>query len=172
METKTEILSYNNCKDLKRKTNPKTVAVGAVALLAGLFLILVMTVDAPASNLNILRLSGGWLLCGFGLAMLLICPRHWVYAATGSAVSRRSLDFSMDQLPALRKLLAEGTPFDDVKVSDASRVHIDCYASADRQFVAVQVLQYGALADRALTPAAYLYDVQAANFLKAYTRAE
>lgn len=172
METKTEILSYNNCKDLKRRVNPKTVVVGVVALLAGLYLALMLTVAEPTSNLNMLRLFGGWLLCGFGLALLLFCSRHWVYDPTGSPVGRRSLDFGMEQLPELRKLLAEGTPFEDVRVNDASRVHVDCYASADRRFVAVQVMQYGALADRALTPVAYLYEEQAENFLKAYTRAE
>lgn len=172
MESNTETLSYGTCKDLKRKVNIKSALLGLVTLLAGLYVALCLRVAEPTSNINMLRLFGGWLLTGFGLVTLLFNLRHWVYAATGSAVRRRSLDFGMDQLPALRKLLAEGTPFEGVAVSDVAKVHVDCYASADRRFVAVQVLQYGAISDRPLTPVAFLYDDQAAAFLKAYANAE
>ena len=83
-------------------------------------------------------------------------------------MGKRSLDFGMEQLPALRRLLKD-TGFDDVAINDISKVHIDCYASADHRFVAIQVLQYGALSDRPLTPAGYLYEDRAESFLKEFT---
>ena len=168
MESKFEILSYQNCNDLKKAINPSSVLIGACTLLLGLYLAIFVSVSNPTSNLNMLRLAAGWVLAGFGLVTLVFNPRRWVYDPTGSPVSKRSLDFGMEQLPALRRMLKD-TGFDDVAINDISKVHIDCYASADHRFVAIQVLQYGALSDRPLTPAGYLYEDRAESFLKAFT---
>lgn len=167
MEPKFEILSYNNCKDLKRAVNHTSVIIGAASLLAGLYIAMFVSVNEPTSNLNMLRLAAGWMLTGFGIVMLVFNPRRWVYASTGSPVRRRQLEFGMEQLPKLRSLL-EGTDFDGFAVRDVSRVHIDCYASADRKFAAIQVLQYGTMTEIPLTPAGYLHDGQAETFLKTF----
>ena len=68
----------------------------------------------------------------------------------------------------MRRMLKD-TGFDDVAINDISKVHIDCYASADHRFVAIQVLQYGALSDRPLTPVGYLYEDRAESFIKEFT---
>lgn len=153
MESKFEILSYQNCNDLKKAINPSSVLIGAVTLLLGLYLAFFVSVSDPTSNLNMLRLAAGWVLAGFGLVTLVFNPRRWVYDPTGSPVGKRSLDFGMEQLPALRRMLKD-TGFDDVAINDISKVHIDCYASADHRFVAIQVLQYGALSIIAKTKCA------------------
>lgn len=168
MESKFEILSYQNCNDLKKAINTSSVLIGACTLLLGLYLAFFVSVSDPTSNLNMLRLAAGWVLTGFGLVTLVFNPRRWVYDPTGSPVGKRSLDFGMEQLPALRRMLKD-TGFDDVAINDISKVHIDCYASADHRFVAIQVLQYGALSDRPLTPVGYLYEDRAESFLKEFT---
>ena len=112
MESKFEILSYQNCNDLKKAINPSSVLIGAVTLLLGLYLAIFVSVSDPTSNLNMLRLAAGWVLAGFGLVTLVFNPRRWVYDPTGSPVGKRSLDFGMEQLPpksGCRKMLLEGT---------------------------------------------------------------
>lgn len=52
MESKFEILSYQNCNDLKKAINPSSVLIGAVTLLLGLYLAIFVSVSDPTSNLN------------------------------------------------------------------------------------------------------------------------
>ena len=96
MESKFEILSYQNCNDLKKAINPSSVLIGACTLLLGLYLAFFVSVSDPTSNLNMLRLAAGWVLAGFGLVTLVFNPRRWVYDPTGSPVGKRSLDFGME----------------------------------------------------------------------------
>ena len=80
MESKFEILSYQNCNDLKKAINPSSVLIGAVTLLLGLYLAIFVSVSDPTSNLNMLRLAAGWVLAGFGLVTLVFNPRRWMGA--------------------------------------------------------------------------------------------
>lgn len=120
MESKFEILSYQNCNDLKKAINPSSVLIGACTLLLGLYLAFFVSVSDPTSNLNMLRLAAGWVLAGFGLVTLVFNPRRWVYDPTGSPVGKRSLDFGMEQLPALRRMLKD-TGFDDVQSTTSAK---------------------------------------------------
>ena len=165
MESKYVTISYENCKDLKKAINIKTLVVGVVLLLIGLYISLFLSTADPKSNLNMLRLFGGWAVTGVGLVLLLFCLRHWVYAPTSSSVKRYTRDFTIEQLPKLREMLGEDGDF---KVSDVSVVHLDFYASADRQFVAFQVMQYANLGERPLGEVAYRYNESAEAFIKAY----
>lgn len=70
MESKFEILSYQNCNDLKKAINTSSVLIGACTLLLGLYLAFFVSVSDPTSNLNMLRLAAGWVLAGFGLVTL------------------------------------------------------------------------------------------------------
>ena len=45
MESKFEILSYQNCNDLKKAINPSSVLIGAVTLLLGLYLAIFVSVS-------------------------------------------------------------------------------------------------------------------------------
>ena len=91
MESKFEILSYQNCNDLKKAINPTSVLIGAVTLLLGLYLAIFVSVSDPTSNLNMLRLAAGWVLAGFGLVTLIFNPRRqaapWANARLISAWS-------------------------------------------------------------------------------------
>ena len=65
MESKFEILSYQNCNDLKKAINPTSVLIGTVTLLLGLYIDIFVSVSVPTSNLNMLRVAAGWALAGF-----------------------------------------------------------------------------------------------------------
>lgn len=47
MESKFEILSYQNCNDLKKAINPSSVLIGACTLLLGLYLAFFVSVSDP-----------------------------------------------------------------------------------------------------------------------------
>ncbi len=168
MKPTNNILTYNNCKDLKKAVNAKTAVCGVIIVVAGLAISLLLSTADPKSNLNMLRLFCGWAVTAVGLAMLLFNLRHWVYTTTGSAVRRTTRDYSIDQMPQLRKLLEDYTSVADFRTSDISKVHLDCYYSTDKQFAAIQVLQYATFGDRPLTGIEYLYNDKAEAFLKSY----
>ncbi len=169
MESTNNILTYDNCKDLKKVVNPKTVTCGVIIVAAGLAISFLLSTADPKSNLNMLRLFCGWAVTAVGLILLLFNLRHWVYTPTGSAVRRTTRDYAIDQMPQLRKLLEDNTSIADFRTSDISKVHLDCYYSADKQFAAIQVLQYATFGDRPLTDIEYIYTDKAEAFLKAYS---
>ncbi len=168
MESTKNILSYDTCKDLKKVINPKTATLGIILVVIGLVISIFLSTADPKSNLNMLRMFCGWAVTAAGLCLLLFNLRHWVYAPTHSAVRRTTSDYTIEQMPQLRSLLENNTSIGDFRTSDISKVHLDFYASADKQFVALQVMQYATFGDRPLTDVEYLYNDKSEAFLREY----
>lgn len=172
METTNDITIYTSIKpssipDLERRVNVPAVVVSALILSAGFCILLVLTVKDPQSNLNILRVFAGWVAAVAGLCGLLFASRHWVYAPTGSPVRHRRVDFNAERFPELRRIAADCTDFGSLPISDNSVAYIDCYASKDKEFAAMQMAQYSAFGDRLLTPIGRLTGGRAKAFLQA-----
>lgn len=167
MESENKIISWSSCEGLSKKINVKSLAVSLVLLASGLYVSLALDIADPKSNLNMLRLFGGWIVVAAGVCGLLFRLRHWVYEPTGSAVGHRSVVFGAEKLPALRRLLAEYAGGGDLRTGDSGSVYVDCYVSADSNYIAYQVLQYGTFGDSPLTPVNCLSGARAQTFIEA-----
>lgn len=166
MENKETIISYSNCKDVAQKTDVKAIAISVILIAAGLYVSLAVTVDNPSSSLNILRIFSGWVLTAAGVCGLFFKRTHWAYTPSGSRVKQQTVEYSADQMDELRGLLASVTEEDGPRTGNISHVHLDYFASADGEYVALQVLQYGTFNDTPLTGIISLYGSRAADFLK------
>ena len=165
---KKDILNPIYFTEVRKELNKSALVIAALCVVAGFAMYYVVPAGNPGSNFNIMRLSVG--IAFFVIALCLACFRrsHFVYAPTGSAISRSSVNFDAANFDNLRKLLAPYSS--ELRIVDNSTVHLDYYYSRDRKFAAYQVFQYATFTDRVITDMIILTDDEAEGFINAVKR--
>lgn len=144
--------------EIAKRTNISVVAVVFV-LVALAFGGWGMTFDDLNSSLPTFLFTAAAILFFSGMIKLLVSRRRYVYLPTKSALKLKTLYFDVHTRDELQDCL-KMKRFDElshIKREKDNGVKVEAMLSGDRQFAAVQVLEYIPYSFEAVTPVMYFY---------------
>lgn len=165
METITKI-EPETITCLKKTVNVKSIIINSLIAIAGLYLLLFVSIDRPDSTINIVRLFGAWTLLIIAAIGFFAKSRRWIHAETGKAIKRLHAEFLAKDFDTLHKILKETPTATKIAIVGQNAVIVDCLYTDDKQYLAYQVQQHDALDIKPLIEVQFIEGAPAQKFIE------
>lgn len=165
MESNNNTINCASCEGITKKIDPKSIILSLIIIAAGLYILLLLSIDDPKSNMNMLRIVAGWTLAGIGIFRLVFKHSHWTETESGSPVRHRRFVYAPERFPQLKQLASDFAGINALQTVDNASAYVECFSASNRKYAAFQILQYDTFGDRILSPVTVLKGSRAADFI-------